>query len=76
MRRERLNRATVSGVIEKLKKLRHERKLSQDDVYIDTDINIARIESGKGNVSVSTIADLCRYYNISLKDFFDGIETH
>lgn len=76
MRRERLNEVTVSGVVEKLKMLRHQHGLSQDDVYIDTDINIARIESGKGNVSISTIADLCRYYKITLRDFFDGINTH
>ena len=75
MRRERFNEMAVNGVVEKLKKLRHERDLSQDDVYIDTDINIARIESGKGNFSVSTIADLCNYYDISLSDFFIGIES-
>lgn len=75
MRKERYNQYAVAGVIAKLKCLRHERALSQDDVYIDTEINIARIESGRGNVSISTIADLCNYYEITLEEFFKDIQT-
>lgn len=75
MRRERYNEIAVQSVVERLKEVRHFRGLSQDDVYIETDINIARIEAGRGNVSVSTLADLCNYYEISFEEFFKGVLT-
>ena len=70
MRRERHNDKIIGETIARLRVLRRSRGLSQMDVYIDTDINIARIESGHGNISLSTLADLCDYYRISLADFF------
>lgn len=59
----------------RLRELRKERKLSQIDVYIDTDIHIGRIEQGKTNISVSTLWNLCTYYGISLEDFFHNLEV-
>jgi transcriptional regulator with XRE-family HTH domain len=53
-----------------LKQLRLEKELTQEDVYNDTGIHIARIESGKGNVSISTLSKLLEYYKISLSQFF------
>lgn len=70
MKRERHNDKVVGEVIARLKLLRRNHGLSQMDVYIDTDINIARIESGRGNMSISTLADLCDYYEITLEEFF------
>ena len=70
MRRERHNDKIIGETIARLRVLRRSRGLSQMDVYLDTDINIARIESGHGNISLSTLADLCDYYRISLADFF------
>lgn len=70
MRRERHNEPVIRDVITRLRYLRRKNGLSQMDVYIDTDINIARIEAGRGNISLSTLADLCDYYQISLADFF------
>lgn len=70
MRRERHNEKVVREVIVRLKQLRRDRGFSQMDVYIDTDINIARIESGHGNISLSTLADLCDYYQLTLTEFF------
>ena len=59
----------------RLRELRKERKLSQIDVYIDTDIHIGRIEQGKTNISVSTLLNLCTYYGISLENFFHNLEV-
>lgn len=70
MRRDRHNARIVAKVVARLRELRRNRGLTQMDVYIDTDINIARIESGRGNVSISTLADLCDYYQITLAEFF------
>lgn len=71
MHRERYNEKFIREMVARLKYLRHERAINQTDVYIDTDINIARIEAEYRNITVSTLADLCEYYRISLKDFFD-----
>lgn len=57
-----------------LKKLREENELSQEEVYNETNIHIGRIETGKGNISVSTLASLCKYYQIKLSDFFKMAE--
>ena len=57
-----------------LKELRDEKELSQEEVYNDTNIHIGRIETGKGNISVSTLAALCKYYGIKLSDFLKMVE--
>lgn len=48
--------------------------VSQETVYEDTGIHIGKIETEKYNITVSTLARLCRYYGISLGAFFDLIE--
>ena len=72
---QRRNEFLLMQMVERLRQIRKERGLSQDDVFIDTDIHIARIESEKRNISVSTLSDLCDYFGISLKEFFEGINT-
>lgn len=57
----------------KLKQLREKKGLSQVDVLNETDIHIARIETAKVNVSVSTLSKLCKYFDISLSEFFKKI---
>lgn len=67
----------LSATAKRLKGLRVEKGLSQEVVYNDTNIHIARIETGKLNISVSTLHALCEYYNINLKDFFStGFDLH
>jgi len=54
----------------KIKELRAQKNVSQDAVYLETDINIARIERGVVNCTIETIARLCRYFEITLAEFF------
>lgn len=70
MGRLRNNKLLLQAIAARLRELRKERDLSQIDVYIDTDIHIGRIERGRTNISVSTLWDICEYYNISLAEFF------
>jgi transcriptional regulator with XRE-family HTH domain len=56
-----------------IKVLRQARQLTQEDVYNDTSIHLARIETGKINMSISTLKCLCEYFEISLSDFFKEI---
>lgn len=74
MAKRRRNDELVNAVGKRLRELRVAKGLSQDVVYIDTDIHIARVEMGKYNITISTLSDLCEYYGISLVDFFKGID--
>ncbi len=57
-----------------LKKLREDSGMSQRQFYMETNIHIGRIESGKQNVSISTISFLCKHFGVSLAEFFKTIE--
>jgi len=59
-------------VARRLKQIREAKGLSQRIVYIDTDINIGRIEVGKSNFGINTLRQLCTYYGITLEEFFHG----
>jgi transcriptional regulator with XRE-family HTH domain len=50
----------------RLKALREERHLTQQEVYDATGVHVGRLESGKRNVALLTVAVLCRYYRIEL----------
>lgn len=58
----------------RLRELRAAKGLSQEAVYEDTGIHIGKIETEKYNITVSTLAKLCRYYGTSLEAFFKGME--
>jgi len=58
----------------RLKGLREAKNLSQDQVYIETEIHIGRLETGKVNVSISTLSALCDFYGVTLTEFFRKID--
>jgi transcriptional regulator with XRE-family HTH domain len=57
------------------KELREARGLTQEDVYNDTNIHIGRIETATANLSVSSVSALCKYFKISLSEFFKKVEA-
>lgn len=57
-----------------IKKIRQSKNLSQEEVYLDTEIHCGRLEQGKQNVTICTLKRLCDYFQISLSDFFKEIE--
>lgn len=60
-----------------LKRLRVAKQLTQEQVFNDTGIHVARVETARNNISISTLDALCKYYGLTLKDFFDGLNvTH
>ena len=73
MRKQRCNQELLNKIAKRIKQLREEKGVSQDSFYIDTDIHIARIESGKLNITVSTLQDICAYFEISIVEFFEGM---
>ena len=73
MKRQRRNDVLIKAIAEKLVQLREDRGLSQQIVYIDTELHMGRIERGEYNITLSTLAELCTYYNVSLNEFFKGM---
>lgn len=74
MNKQRCNTELLIKIAQRIKQLRMNKGISQEVFYIDTDIHIARIETGKANITVSTLNDICIYFGISLTDFFATIE--
>lgn len=64
------------AVAGRLRELREQKGVSQESVYIDTDLNIGRIEAAMNNLTIDTLAILCDYYGVTFEEFFRGIQTH
>lgn len=75
MPKQYIDRELVAEVAKKLRRLREERGISQDIVDMDIDTNASRIERGMANITISTLSKLCKYYGVSLEEFFRGIES-
>jgi transcriptional regulator with XRE-family HTH domain len=69
------NQELINQIVFLIKQLREERGLTQEDVYNDTGIHIARIETTKVNISISTLHALTLYFEISLESFFSRINV-
>ena len=74
MKKQRCNTTLLRKIAQRIKQLREEKKISQDTFFIETDIHIARIETGKINITISTLNDICDYFSISLADFFSSLK--
>ena len=64
------NQALIDTIAVRLKQIREARGITQEVVVYDTSINIGRIEAGQINISVSTLEAICRYFDITLREFF------
>lgn len=71
---QRFNKELLDKIALRIKQLRNERNISQLSFFNDTEIHIARIELGKINITVSTLKDICDYFDISLSEFFNDIK--
>lgn len=54
----------------RVKQLRIEKGLTQEQAYNDTGIHFGRIEQGKRDASFSTLLQICTYFGITPKEFF------
>lgn len=65
----------IKRIAQRIKHLRKRKGMSQRLMYYDTEINMGRLEAGKENIKVTTIAKLCQYFHITLEEFFRDIES-
>lgn len=73
MSKQRCDTVLLSRIANRIKQLREEKNVSQEVFYLDTDIHIARIETGRINVTISTLNAICECFGMSLTDFFRGV---
>lgn len=66
--------AFLRELARRLKAVREERHLTLQEVYDATGVHVSRLESGRRNVALLTVAMLCRYYRVSLEVVVTGLE--
>ncbi len=71
---QRRDDRVLQWVALRIRELRKERGLTQTAVIEDTGISLGRIESGRMNLSLTTIAILCEYFEITFEEFFRGLK--
>ena len=60
---------------ERIKEIRKDRNLSQDDIGMEADIErsfITHIESGRRNISVNTLEKVLKAFDMSFYEFFNN----
>ncbi len=72
---QRHDEKLLRQIAEKLRSIRKELKITQDVVKVEAGVAISELEGGRMNPTIMTIAILCQYYDVSLEDFFRGIEA-
>ncbi|GAB3639169.1 hypothetical protein GCM10027422_47600 [Hymenobacter arcticus] len=58
----------------RLKAVREARRQTLQEVYDETGIHVARLETGRRSVALLTVALLCRYYQVELGQVVAGLE--
>ncbi len=67
------NEALLIKLGKKIKSLREEVGLTQEQFYNDTGIHIGRIETATSNITVSTLDWICKYFKIGLDQIFHNL---
>lgn len=62
----------LAQIAERIKLIRNQKNLTQAQFYEISNIHIGRIESGKVNISISTLQEICKHLGITLPEFFGG----
>jgi len=63
------------ALVKEVVAVRKDKKITQQQVFDDIAIHVARIEQGKRNMAIKTLISLCTYYNIKPSDLFKRVEA-
>lgn len=75
MQKQYQDKELLAKVIATIKAVRKSKNITLEIFYFDTGIHLARIEQGKVNITISTLSKICRYFDMSLLDFFKICEA-
>lgn len=62
-------REVLLYLAKRVKELRLEKAVTQEQMYNDTGIHVARIEQGKRDVSYTTLVKIAAYFEKSIGEF-------
>lgn len=62
------NQELLLNLAKRLKGLRKQKEVTQEDVYNDTGIHVARIEQGKRDISYTTLCKLADYFDVTINE--------
>lgn len=68
------NEDALRKIAAKFRLLRRKAELKQKDVAKETGLNIGNIEAARINLNLTSLEVLCRYYGLTLEEFFDDID--
>lgn len=72
---QRRDEVMLRAIAKKLKDLRAKTGLSQFEIAKQTGQNVGRMEAAQSNMTISSLEKICRFYKVTLEEFFDSIET-
>lgn len=64
-------KSSLLKLASRVKELRVEKGLSQEQCYELTGINFGRIERGVADIRYTTILNLCEFFELEFKEFLD-----
>jgi len=68
-----VNFRLIEKIVAKIKKLREEKGVTLQEFYDDTGVHLARIESQKRDLPISTLSRICDYFGLTLSEFLKGM---
>ncbi len=74
MGREKEHIILLQKIALTIKKLREEKGKSQLAGHDDTGMHIGRLENTKNNLTAITISKVCKYFGITMSEFFKKVE--
>lgn len=73
MGKKSVNTALLWQIAGRIKELREAKGVTQEVFYNDTGIHIGRIERAQRNISITTLSEICEYFDVSLAEFFQKL---
>lgn len=70
MKKQERDEALLIYIAHKSKELRAKKGVSQETAFEDTGISIGKVETMRKNITVSTLSKLCRYFGVTVQEFF------
>jgi transcriptional regulator with XRE-family HTH domain len=68
------NNQFLKRVALRIKQLRQEKGITQEDFLNDTGIHIGRIETAQRDFSMTTLQAICKYFGITASEFFKDVK--
>jgi transcriptional regulator with XRE-family HTH domain len=64
------NQALLNKIANRIKTLRENAGVTQEGFFNDTGIHLGRVETAKTNLTISTLDAICKYFKLSIEQFF------